>query len=227
MEPTKVSLVAAVLLLFFFVSTSNGFANVSAIQEKLREAQLKLIGEKIKQLQGQVNEVGKEKPAEPKPEPELSKGELSLRLENQIKGLEAVIKDLKPKVIEEETARLEKEVALVNSELKTATGERLVELQEKLSQVLVDYGKVQDQVKMAVEESIREKQAFVLREKLKVLRAQVNAIPTGTPAPVPVKEPVAKKNIEAIQAELEKAKLKLLQAQAKQIQANIDKLKAQ
>jgi len=195
-------------------------------QEKLREIQLKLIGEKIKLLQKQVTDVGKEKPAEPAKEPELSKEELSARLENQIKGLEAVIKDLKPRVIEEETARIEKETALINVELKTATGERLVELQEKLSQLLVDYSKVQDQVKTALEESIREKQAFVLQEKLKVLRAQVNAVPTGTPAPVPVKEPAAKKNFEQIQAELEKAKLKLLQTQAKEIQASIDKLRS-
>ena len=226
MEYKRATLVVASLFLLFFIATSSGFANVSAVQEKLREVQLKLIGEKIKLLQKQVSDVGREKPAEPVPEPQLSKEELAGRLENQIKGLEALIKDLKPRIIEEETARLEKEIARIYLETRTATGERLLELQKELSAVLADYSKLQEQVKTAVQESIRQRQALILQEQLKVLKAKVGAIPTGTPAPVPVAEPAAKKNFEAIQAEIEKVKLKLLQTQAKEIQASIDKLKA-
>jgi hypothetical protein len=226
MEISRVTLIIAVLLLGFLVSTSNGFANISAVQEKLREVQLKLIGEKIKLLQQQISDVGKAKPAESKPEPELSKEELSARIENQIKGLEAVIKDLKPRIIEEETARLEKEIARIYLETRTATGERLRELQDELSAVFIDYGKLNEQVKESLQVSLQQRQALVLQEQLKVLKAKVGAIPRGTPAPVPVAEPAAKKNFEVIQMELEKVKLKLLQTQAKAIQENIDKLRA-
>jgi hypothetical protein len=226
MEYKRATLVVASLLLLLLVSTSNGFANLSAIQEKLRDVQLKLVGEKIKLIQKQISDIGREKPAEPAPEAQLSKEELASRIENQIKGLEALIKNLKPRVIEEETARLEKEIARIYLETRTATGERLLELQKELSAVLADYGKLQEQVKQSLEESLRHRQALILQEQLKVLKAKVGAIPTGTPAPVPVKEPAAKKNFEAIQAELEKVKLKLLQTQAKEIQASIYKLKA-
>ena len=226
MEYKRATLVVAFLFLLFLVSTSSGLANISAVQEKLREVQLKLIAEKIKLLQNQIFNVGREKPAKPVLEPELSREELGSRLENQIKGLEELISQLKPRIIEEETARLEKEVARIYAEIRTATGERLLELQSELSVVLVDYGKIQEQVKVSVEESIRQRQALVLQEQLKILKAKVGAIPRGTPAPVPVAEPVVKKNLEQIQAELEKAKLKLLQTQAKAIQENIDKLRA-
>lgn len=219
-------MIVALFLLGFFVSTSNGFASISAVQEKLRETQLKLIGERIKQIQGQIFEVGREKSAEPVPEPQLSKEELAARLENQIKALEELTKQLKPRIIEEETARLEKEVSRINSEIRTASGEGLAELQKEFSQVLADYGKLQQQVKQSLEDSLRQRQAGLLREQLRVLQAKVEAIPRGTPAPVPVAEPVAKKNIEQIQTELEKVKLKLLQTQAKAIQETIDKLRA-
>lgn len=226
MEYKRATLVVAFLFLLFFVSTSSGFANISSIQEKLRETQLKVIGERIKQIQGQIYEAGRAKPAEPEPEPQLSKEELAARLENQISGLEDLIKDLKPRIIEEETARLEKEVARIYGEIRTATGEHLAKLQNELSQALADYSKLQEQVKAAVEESIRQRQALILQEQLKVLKAKVGAIPTGTPAPVPVAESTAKKQIVAVQEELEKAKLKLLQTQARAIQENIDKLRA-
>jgi hypothetical protein len=226
MEYKRATIVFAALFLLFFVATSSGFANVSAIQEKLREVQLKLIGERIKQLQGQVSEVAREKPAEPQPEPQVSREELGARIETQIAGLEALIKQLKPRIIEEETERLEKEIARINKDIKTAEDGRLAQLQEELNQALLDYDSLNSQVQASLLESIRYQQALLLKEQLRVLKAKVGTIPTGTPRPVPAEEPVAQMTAAAIQEQIDKARLKLLLTQAKEIQENIAKLQA-
>ena len=125
MNPNKPALIFALLFLLFFVSTSNGFANVTAIQEKLRDIQVKLIGEKIKLLQERIYEVSadinKERAAAvppPAPEPTLSREELAKSLENQIILLQVSIESLRPRAIEEEAIRIERRIADINRRLK-------------------------------------------------------------------------------------------------------------
>ena len=122
----RLTLIVASLLLLFFIATSSGFANVSAIQEKLREIQVKLIRERLKLIQEEVSKVGERRAEELAPqraiEAPASREELSRRLEGQIRSLEEVIVGLRPKAVEEETARIEGRLSEIRAELETAEG---------------------------------------------------------------------------------------------------------
>lgn len=229
-------LVIALLLLFFFVATSASFADLTTVQGQLRDLQLKLIKEKIKSIQEKIYEIGR-----PKPETTstlaaktLTVGELSQSLEAQINALESVVQSLKPRVLDEETVRIEQKIAVINQELPSATGVRLLELQDELQKAAVDYEKLQLAVRQALEDSIKNRQAIVLREqiravqeKLIVLRAQEfgrAAVPPGAPS-APASSLTVTTPTQVIQAELEKAKLKLIQVQIRAIQEKIQQMK--
>lgn len=225
--------IVAVLFLAFFVSTSEGFANLSSIQEQLRTIQVKIIKERIKQIQDQIVQLNKDKAKEAsvakvvvKEEPQLSVDELSKRLENQIKSIEVVIKALKPKAMEEEAARLEKRIADINKEIVSASGERLLELQDELGQVLADYTRLQDEIKQALSDSIRHKQVLALQEQIRILQGKIKLLPRE---PIVPKKPVSEDNteqIKQIQESIQKIQLKIIQTQTKEIQQSIDKFKA-
>lgn len=231
------TLIISLFLLLFFVATSAGFASISSVQEQLRDVQLKLVKEKIKAIQQQILQMGKPK-SEVAPistASTMTVGELAKSLEAQINALETVVVSLKPRVLDEETARIEQKIAGINQELRTATGDRLLELQGEMQKAAADYEKLQGAVRQALEDSIKSRQAVVLREqirdlqgKLVVLQAQefgrLSISPTASGAPAVY--PTVTTPTQVIQAELEKAKLKLIQAQVKAIQEKILQMKA-
>ena len=231
------ALITAVLLLLLFVATSAGFASISSVQEQLRDVQLKLIKEKIKSIQEQILGFGKSKPGTTSigAAPTMTVGELSKSLEAQISALESVVASLKPRILDEEAARIEQKIVGISQELQTATGDRLLELQAELQKATSDYEKLQNAVRQALEDSIKDRQAIVLREqirgvqqKLMILQAQDGGgrAPVAPAAPgVPVLYPTVTTSTQVIQAELEKAKLKLIQAQVKAIQEKILQMK--
>lgn len=229
MNVNRPILVSALLLLAFFVSTSAGFANLSSIQEKLRETQLKLIKAKIQFLQDQISNIAqpkKEAPPAPVPERAMTRKEIKQSLEDQIKALEQVVASLKPRVLEEETARLEKRIAQINAELQTATGSRVLALQEELGVVITDYNALQLLVMDELNDSIKARQVSVLQEQIKVLREKINLLPKQTPvASAAAGVEPEPSGINALKGEIEKVKLRLLQAQVKAIQEKINQIK--
>ena len=166
MNFNRVAFILSFLILIFFVSTSSGFADISAVQDRLRVLQLQLVGQKIKQLQDQILQVGKSKPdaaaspQAPAPSPE----EMSARLQNQINALQSLVASLSPRALEERTAQLESRIAAINQELPTASGSRLLELQNDLASALADYNQLQQQVQDALEASLKTQQAAALRQ---------------------------------------------------------------
>jgi len=227
----RLSLVVSLILLTFFVGTSSGFASLSAIQEKLREIQVKLIGEKIKLLQEQIIRAGQKKLQEISPPPPpavpeaVSREELSRNLEEQIKTLGNVIASLKPKAVEEETARLEKRIGEIRLEIESATGKRLFELQDELGQVLSDYNILQLQVTQSLEESLKQKQVTIIQEQIRLLQEKVRILPQPV-AVVPKNGALREQQkLKELQEQVEKARLKLLQAQIKVIKEKIEKIK--
>lgn len=236
MNLNRPALVLSLLFLFFFVSTSDGFANVSAIQEKLRDIQLKLIRERIKLIQERIFEVGKEVNQErvaslpPAPEPAVSRDELAKNLENQIVSLQRAIDSLRPRFIGEETARIERRVAEINKEVGTATGERLLVLREELASLLENYRGLEKGLIAELDKSIKEKQLFILQTKIRELREKVITIPKPVPpsTPAPFREaPEVKAEVDVIRDKLQALQLKFLREQAKLIQQRIDALRGQ
>lgn len=226
----RLALIISLLLLIFFVGTSSGFADLSSIQEKLREIQVKLIGEKIKLIQEQIIEAGKQKVKEDAispasaPESAVSREELSRNIENQIKILGNVILSLKPKAVEEETARLEKRIAEIRSEIEKATGGRLLELQDELGQVLSDYNKLEQDVTQSLEDSLKQKQTIVLQEQIRLLQEKVRLLPQPVvvmPKSASIDEQA---QLKSLQEQVEKVRLKLLQQQVKVLQEKIEQV---
>jgi len=224
-------LVFSLLLLFFLVSTSNGFASVSAVQEKLREIQLKLISEKIKLIQGNIVDLGKKRseqipaPIPVKAAPVLTREELAASLKEQIVALEQVVVSLRPKVIEEGVTRIEKRIAEINEELKTADTARVRELQVELTVLAVEYSKIQQQISATINDAIKERQATILREQIRLLEEKVRTLPR--PVSPSVVSAGRKESLSAIQDQIEKIRLKILQAQMKSIQEKIQALRNQ
>lgn len=233
MDYQRATILVAVLLLGLFLGTSSGFASLSIIQDQLRSIQLKLIHERLKLIQEKVLEVKtvSDQPvvAPPIPEKEPNAKELSQTLQGQIRVLEDIVKNLKPKALEEETLRLEKRLAEINEELRSASGNRLQELQSELAAVLRDYELLQGDVRASVEAAIKSRQAAVLREHIQTVQQKLNLVQiqekvaAGLPAPKPV--PADRSTIAYLRESIEKVKLKLLQAQIKAIRENILKLK--
>lgn len=234
MDYQRATILVAVLLLGLFLGTSSGFASLSIIQDQLRSIQLKLIHERLKLIQEKVLEVKtvSDQPVvvSPIPEKEPNAEELSKALQGQIKVLEDIVKNLKPKALEEETLRLEKQVVEINEELRSASGNRLQELQSELAVVLRDYELLQGEVRASVEAAIKSRQAAVLREHIQTVQQKLNLVQIqkkaadGLPAPKPV--PEDRSTVTYLQESIEKVKLKLLQAQIRAIQDKILQLKA-
>ena len=226
-------LTIALLLLFFFVATSSSMADLTAVQGQLRDIQLKLIGAKIKSIQEQIYGLNLS-PISAAPtvsglQP-VTTGELSKSLGEQIVALEKVVTTLKPRLLDEKTAELEQKIALINQQLPTATGSVLWDLRAELQKVAVEYQNLQRYAKQALEDSIKERQAFVLREQIRSLQEKLTVLRVQEfgrsnvvqPAPgIPVVGPEVTTPTQVVQAELEKAQLKLIQAQVKAIQEKI------
>lgn len=229
-------LVLSLLLLFLFLSTSDGFANVSIIQEKLRDIQLKLIREQIKLIQERTFDVGREVNQEramlpsPTPEPTISREELARGLENQIVSLQGVIESLRPRAIEEETVRIERRVAEINKEAENATGDRLLMLREELASLFESYRGLEKELVVELDKSIKAKQLVILQTKVRELREKVITLPRPTPVPPPApptEAPDIKVQVDVIRDRLQALQLKVLREQARFIQQKIDVLRGQ
>lgn len=222
----RTTLIVAILLLLFFVSTSSGFANISAIQEKLREIQLKLIKERVKLLQEETSKVGEKRAKELAQqriiETPASREELSQRLAEQIRTLEGAVITLRPKAVEEETARIETRIQGIRAELEIASGNRLVELRDELETLLSDYNRLQGYVTSSLEESLAQKQVLLLSEQVRVLQERVRILPRPVAVVPPKAEEDEQAKIKALQEEIEKARLKLLQQQVRALQEKIN-----
>ncbi|QQG45484.1 MAG: hypothetical protein HYW89_00905 [Candidatus Sungiibacteriota bacterium] len=222
-------LILAVLLLAFFLGTSSGFASVSAIQDQLRVIQLKLIKERLKLIQEQTLKLKVEQPPAPapKPAPTPPPEEMLKTLEQQKKLLEQAVASLRPKAIEDEANRIDKRLKEMRTELDTAGGGRLQELQKELVLLLEDQARVEAQTRELLEESLKARQAVLLREQVLRLEERIRLLP----------RPVAKPKVEAavqtptdvqlkvIKEQIEKAQLKLLQTQIKAVTDKIQQLK--
>lgn len=236
MDNTRAPIIFALLLLLFFVSTSAGFANVSGIQEQLRSIQLKLIREKLKLLQESILQAGRQQIQEreaaklpvalTKREPNGE--ELAQTLEAQVKTLQGVIATLRPRAIEEETARIEKRINEIKEGLKTAAGLKLRDLQDELNTLFAEYQALQEQVRQSLAESITYRQALVIGEQIRTIQAKVQTLPREIVKPIARAEaappPAINPAVKAVEAEVEKLRLKVLQVQIRVIQEKINQL---
>lgn len=225
----RIQLILAVLVLAFFLGTSSGFASVSAIQDQLRVIQLKLIKERLKLIQEQTLKLKVEQPPAPasKPEPTQPPEEMLKTLEQQKRLLEQVVASLRPKAIEDETNRIDKRLKDIRTELDTATDVRLSELQKELATLLVDQARVERQTRDLLEESLKARQAVLLRDQVLRLQEKIQLLPR------PVAKPVVETKVETptdvklkiIKEQIEKAQLKLLQTQIKAVTEKIQQIK--
>lgn len=226
MNLNRSALLVSLVALLFLVSTSVGFANVSAVQDQLRALQLKLIGQKIKQLQESILLVGKEKPAVQASAPAPTAEELQSRIQTQIAALESLVASLRPREIEERTAMLEARIDAISAEIQSATGSRLAELQSDWESALADYAALRRDVRSALDASLKEQQIAALRQQIRIMQEKVLLLPRVAPQTPALSSSPPVSQYSVLQAELEKAKLKLIQAQSNAIQEKINQLKA-
>lgn len=243
MFENRAPIVVALLLLFFFVSTSAGFATVSGVQDQLRTIQLKLIQEKVKLLQQGIVDAGKQQIKERETAEERrasaaalaeksknvpSRAELSAALEKQIATLRGVVGTLRPRAIEEETARIEKRITEITASVKTATGIALRDLQAELNLLLKEYDGLQEEVRKSLAESITYRQALVIGEQIRAVQAKVQVLPQAQAAakrPEADKPEASTETVKAIESQVEALRLKVIQAQIKAIQEKINAIK--
>lgn len=227
-------LVIAALFLLFLVSTSAQFASISSVQEQLREAQLKLqlkiIGEKVLTLQGEVLKVGKEEIVAVSPLPEaVSREELEAGLENQIKMLETVVASLRPKAREEEIARIEQRVQEISQEVRTTNDEEALQgLQAELEELVASQAVLQAEVGDSLAEELKRQQALLLQAKVRELQARIQNMPKEPSVSQAAQSSGAKKpdpaTLRLVQDEIEKVQIRLLQTKAKAIQEQINSI---
>ena len=221
MNFNRIALLVSLLLLIFFVFTSAGLADISAVQDQLRALQLKLVGQKVKQLQDQILQVGHPAPPAPAPvaEPVLSPEEISRQIQNQIDALQSLVASLSPRAFDEQTAALEARISRINQAIQTAVGPQLAQLQNDLASALADYDALRLKVKSALDESMKEQQAAALRQQIRVLQEKILLLPKPVPqAPL---------QFAVLEDEIQKAKLKLVSAQMRAIRQKVDELKNQ
>lgn len=235
----RAPIIVALLSLFFFVSTSAGFANISSVQDALRSVQLKLIQEKIKLLQQGIIDAGRQQIREREAEEARravpaaatvsrpGRQELALQLSRQIATLQSVVSALRPRAIEEETARIEKRIAEIKDEVKTAAGAKLRDLQRELNDLLAQYDALQEDVRASLAESITYRQALVIQEQVRAVQAKVQTLPVvpQAKAEAPPAASANEETIKNIEKEVEVLRLKVIQAQIKAIQEKISALK--
>ncbi|MEK7098897.1 MAG: hypothetical protein AAB916_00060 [Patescibacteria group bacterium] len=238
MFENRAPIVVALLLLFVLVSTSAGFASISGIQDTLRSVQLKLIREKLKVLQQGIVDAGKQQIQEradaerkragdsllTKTQP--SRQELEAALERQIATLQGVVNSLRPRAIDEETIRIEKRIGEIKEKVKTASGTALQNLQDELNGLLREYDALQNDVRAALAESITYRQALVIQEQIRAVQAKVQVLPTAQAAEKPLVKSSAAVDatVKGIEDQVEKLRLKIIQAQIKAIQEKINTL---
>src|SRR3989338_7604329 len=188
----RTSLLFALLLLLFLVSTSAGFANVSSIQDQLRGLQLKIIGEKLKLIQEGILGIAPTPPEvaviPPPVVQEMTPEQLAVTLQKQVQVLEGIIGSLKPQAMAQEAARIEKAINEVQKQVAGATGDELLALQERLTQLTEDQVVLEQSVRKSLEDSLKYNQALLIRDQIKVLQEKVNTLPhttTGAAASVP------------------------------------------
>ena len=234
----RLTIILSSLLLFFFLSTSGGFAQVSVIQEKLRELQAKILQASIRDLQEKIDaararrnlEVGEGKriaSEAAQPVVGLSREELAQSFSSQIQHLQGVVRSLEPRLIEEETARLEAKIKAINEEIPTATGSRLLELREELQKLLADYAKLQERVRQSLKDTIERNQAVILQNQLRQLQERALFVPRA-PAPAvsarPDPDAAVKVQVGVLQEQIDNLRLKILREQAKVLQEKIQTL---
>lgn len=235
MFENRAPIVVALLLLFFLVSTSAGFANVSGVQDALRSVQLKLIQEKIKLLQQGIIDAGKQqveereaaiaarRAAAPAPEAPPDRATLSRALEGQLRTLQNVVAALRPRAIDEEAARIESRIGEIKESVKTATGAKLQNLQDELNGLLREYDALQEDVRKSLAESITYRQALVIQEQVRAVQAKVQVLPTAQAAEAPTpKSTATDETVKGIESQVEALRLRVLQAQIKAIQERIN-----
>lgn len=224
----RAPLLFALLLLLFFVSTSAGLADISAIQDQLRSVQLKIIGEKLKILQQGVLGLHAGPALVPAPPaapsaPEPTREELSRILGEQIKTLQGVVASLQPKAIEEEAVRIEQDIGRIVAAAKTASGDQLLVLQDQLNRLIAAHDALAERVRQALEDSLKYKQAVVIGEQIRVLQEKINTLPR-TPTGVSALSRQQQTTLTDIQDTIQKLRLKVLQAQVKVIQEKVGQI---
>ncbi len=228
MTENRAPLLFALILLLFFVSTSAGFADLSAIQNQITAIQLKIIGEKLKAIQQGVLGIDTSPPpivASPPPKaPELTREELSRTLGQQIQILQGVVATLQPKATAEEAARIEKRIAEIGTEVKTATGDKLLALQDELVRLAAQHGVLEQQVRTALEDSIKYKQAQIISEQIRVLQEKIAILPRPSIVSNPLIAQQQDATVKDIQDNVQKLQLKVLLAQVKVIQEKIQQI---
>lgn len=240
MFENRAPIVVALLALFFLVSTSAGFANISGVQDSLRSIQLKLIQEKIKLLQQGIIDAGKQQVKEREADtvkrsamsalikPEPSRAELAGALDRQIATLQGVVRSLRPRAIEEETARIEKRIGEITESVRAATGIKLQNLQDEINGLLKEYSALQDDVRAALAESITYRQALVIQEQIRAVQAKVQILPAAQAAEKKSANPATvttgDATVKGIEEQVEKLRLRIIQAQIKAIQEKINTL---
>lgn len=219
--------IVGVLVIYFGI---NGFAGISEVQEQLKSTKLKLIGEQIKLLQEKILGVNKGKPEPVKivTESVKSKEELSKSLEEQIKQIEAVVRALRPKAMDEEVLRLEKKITEISVAIGAAEGEKLVDLQKEFNKAVTDYNKLSLEVRKALDENIKAKQADALREQIRALQDRIKLLPTASSVAkaAETKDESKKASLQLLQEQIKSIKAKLLAEQIKAVQEKINQLKA-
>ncbi|MBI3631186.1 MAG: hypothetical protein HY221_02515 [Candidatus Sungbacteria bacterium] len=220
MNLNRIAVLSALLGLFFFVSTSAGLADISAVQGQLRALQLKLVGQKILLLQNAISEAShQQQQTLSVREENVTPEEMSRRIQNQISALESLVASLKPKILDEKTAQLEARISAIDAQIQVATGPRLAELQNELAAAVEEYNGLTQEVRGALEASLKERQVVALEEQLKLLQERVILLPRPTkPAPP---------DYSVLQDQVEKAQLKLLQAKMQAIQEKIRQVYSQ
>lgn len=227
------------VLLLFFLSTSSDFAQISAVQEKLRDAQIKLLKTRVSGLQGQIDSVRLKRNQEiedarrraDEEEARLAalpdREKLAQDLNKQIQTLQQVVSSLRPRAIDEEAARIESRVQEINNEIATASGKRLLELRKELEKLLTEYDELQGEIRESLEESVRRNQALVLQNQLRALEEKVRLLPRApapevTPAPDP--NAAVKVQIGVLQEKIQSLQLKILREKARLIQGQIEQV---
>lgn len=225
----RAPLLFALLLLLFFVSTSAGLADISAIQDQLRSVQLKIIAEKLKILQKGVLglHVGpapaQAPPAGAPSAPEPTREELSRILEEQIKTLQGAVASLQPRAMEEEAVRIEQDIGRIVEAVKTASGDHLLALQDQLNKLIAAHDALVERVRQALEDSLKYKQAIVIAEQIRVLQEKINMLPRTPTAPSALSQQ-QQTTLADIQDTIQKLRLKILQAQVKVIQEKVGQI---
>ena len=212
----------SLLVLLFFVSTSGGFADISSVQEQLREIQLKLVRERAKLIQQEILNVSKQLAKTP-PVSEaapvaMSREALAKDIEMQIAALENTVVSLRPRAVEEEAARIENRMREISAAIPKARGVDLLGLRAELQKLADEYEILQRTVQERLEESLRAQQVLLLRQQFLILKEKVETLPRAAPPSVPAVSAGAvapSGGFKTLDEQVQQLQLKVLQTQTK------------